>query len=163
MTDFIVLRWIVFLFLDILLFSKETFSLLYFHFSKQLFKVKAQADQLSVQPTMTWQESLSKGLFPFYEVMSVMSSKEKYFIDDYVTMLKQTPTYPWLFHLKKCAPSVQKIGPTDIYGRVFSQSIYSYQVWVYFFSPRGSVIVVLQPHPFSLFEFKGRSNYSSSN
>ena len=48
-------------------FQQRDFSLLYFHFFKQLFKVKAQADQLSVQPSMTWQGSLSNGPFPFYE------------------------------------------------------------------------------------------------
>ena len=31
-------------------FQQIDFSLLYFHFSKQVFKVKAQVDQLSVQP-----------------------------------------------------------------------------------------------------------------
>ena len=59
-------------------FQQRDFSLL----------AKAQADQLSVQSTMTWQGSLSKGPFPFYEEiplikMLVMSSKAKY-CDDYM-------------------------------------------------------------------------------
>ena len=82
-------------------FQQRDFSLLYFHFSKQLFKVKAQADQLSVQSTMTWQGSLSKGPFPFYEEimipliikMLVMSSKEKYY-DDYVPVAHTNTNIP---------------------------------------------------------------------
>ena len=35
-------------------FQQRDFSLLFFYFSKQLFKVKVQADQLSTQPTMIW-------------------------------------------------------------------------------------------------------------
>ena len=81
-------------------FQQRDFSLLYFHFSKQLFKVKAQADQLSVQSTMTWQGSLSKGPFPFYEEimiplikMLVMSSKETY-CDDYVPVALTNTNIP---------------------------------------------------------------------
>ena len=79
-------------------FQQRDFSLLYFYFSKQLFKVKAQADQLSVQPTMIWQGSLSKGPFPFYEEiplikMLVMSSKAKY-CDDYVPVAHANTNIP---------------------------------------------------------------------
>ena len=79
-------------------FQQRDFSLLYFHFSKQLFKVKAQADQLSAQPTMTWQGSLSKGPFPFYEEiplikMLVMSSKANYY-DDYVPIAHTNTNIP---------------------------------------------------------------------
>ena len=79
-------------------FQQRDFSLLYFYFSKQLFKVKAQADQLSIQPTMIWQGSLSKGPFPFYEEiplikMLVMSSKAKY-CDDYVPVAHANTNIP---------------------------------------------------------------------
>ena len=79
-------------------FQQRDFSSLYFHFSKQLFKVKAQEDQLSVQPTMSWQGSLSKGPFPFYEKiplikMLVMSSKEKY-CEDYVPVAHTNTNIP---------------------------------------------------------------------
>ena len=79
-------------------FQQRDFSLLHFHFSEQLFKVKAQEDQPSVQPTMTWQGSLSKGPFPFYEEtplikMLVMSSKEKY-CDDYVPIAHTKTNIP---------------------------------------------------------------------
>ena len=79
-------------------FQQRDFSLLYFYFSKQLFKVKAQVDQLSIQPTMIWQRSLSKGPFPFYEEiplikMLVMSSKAKY-CDDYVPVAHANTNIP---------------------------------------------------------------------
>lgn len=79
-------------------FQQRDFSLLYFHLSKQLFKVKAQADQLSVQPTMIWQGSLSKGPFPLYEEiplikMLLMSSKAKY-CDDYVPVAHTNTNIP---------------------------------------------------------------------
>lgn len=79
-------------------FQQRDFSLLYSHFSKQLFKVKAQADKLIAQPTMTWQGSLSKGPFPFYEEiplikMLVMSSKAKY-CDDYVPIANTNTNIP---------------------------------------------------------------------
>ena len=87
-------------------FQQRKICLLYFHFSKQLFKVKAQADELSVQPTLTWQGSLSKGPLPFYEEipfikMLVMSSKEKYF-DDYVPIAHTNTNIPLTVSLKKC-------------------------------------------------------------
>ena len=79
-------------------FQQRDFSLLYFYFSKQLFKVKAQADQLSVQPTMIWQGSLSKGPFPLYEEiplikMLLMSSKAKY-CDDCVPVAHTNTNIP---------------------------------------------------------------------
>ena len=79
-------------------FQQRDFSFLYFHFSKQLFKMKAQADQLSIQPTMIWQGSLSKGPFPCYEEiplikMLVMSSKAKY-CDDYVPVAHTNTNIP---------------------------------------------------------------------
>ena len=69
-------------------FQQRNFSFSFFHVFKQLFKVRAQEDQLTVQPTMTRKGSFSKGPFLFYDEiplikMLVMSSKEKY-CDDYV-------------------------------------------------------------------------------
>ena len=79
-------------------FQQRDFSLLFFYFSNQLFKVKVQADQLSIQPTMIWQGSLSTGPFPFYEEiplikMLVMSSKAKY-CDYYVPVAHTNTNIP---------------------------------------------------------------------
>ena len=69
-------------------FQERDFSLL----------AKAQADHLSVQSTMTWQGSLSKGPFPLYEEiplikMLVMSSKAKY-CDDYMPIAHTNTNIP---------------------------------------------------------------------